>query len=63
MITDAEIGEAIESGNLRIDPLETKNIEAASYELRAGRVLVARGGMVDLRTEAAVLRHGEPHAR
>lgn len=59
MLTDTEIREAIDNGNLRIDPLEPKNIEPASYDLRAGRALVARRGVVDLRNEAIVLRHGD----
>jgi dCTP deaminase len=59
VITDVEIREAIQDGHLRIEPLESKNIEPASYDLRAGRVLLARRGVIDLRNEPVVLRHGD----
>jgi len=59
MLTDSEIREAIDQQALRINPFEPKNVEPASYDLRAGRVLVARRGIVDLHKEPVVLRHGD----
>lgn len=59
MLTDIEIREAIDAGNLRVDPFESKNLEPASYDLRAGRVLLARKGIVNLREQPVVLRHGD----
>ncbi len=59
MLSDLEIREAIDQGVLRIDPFETKNLEPASYDLRAGRLLVARKGIVDLKRESVILRHGD----
>src|SRR5439155_16367838 len=59
MLTDSEIREELDRGSLRIDPCEPKNIEPASYDLRAGRILLARRGIVNLRNEPVVLRHGD----
>jgi dCTP deaminase len=59
MLTDSEIREAMEQQVLQIKPFEPKRLEPASYDLRAGRVLVARRGIVDLSKEPLVLRHGE----
>jgi dCTP deaminase len=59
MLTDSEIREAMEQQALQIKPFEPKRLEPASYDLRAGRVLVARRGIVDLSKEPVVLRHGD----
>jgi len=59
MLTDTEIRESIDQGSLRIDPFKATNVEPASYDVRAGRVLVARRGIVNLRSEPVVLRHGD----
>jgi dCTP deaminase len=59
MLTDSEIREAMEQQALQIKPFEPKRLEPASYDLRAGRVLVARRGIVDLSKEPLVLRHGD----
>lgn len=59
MLTDTEINEATDNGSLRIDPFESKNLEPASYDIRAGRILIARRGIVNLRNEPVVLRHGD----
>ncbi len=59
MLTDSEIREAIDQHTLKINPFEPKNVEPASYDVRAGRILVARRGIVDLSREAVVLRHGD----
>ena len=59
MLTDLEIRESVEQRSLRIDPFEPKNLEPASYDVRAGRVLVARRGIVNLRNEPVILRHGD----
>jgi dCTP deaminase len=59
MLTDSEIREIIDQQSLKIKPFEPKNVEPASYDLRAGRVLVARKGIVDLSREPVVVRHGD----
>lgn len=59
MLTDSEIREALEKGGLKIDSFESKNLEPASYDIRAGRILVARRGIINLRNEPVVLRHGD----
>jgi dCTP deaminase len=59
MLTDSEIREALDQHVLKINPFEPKNVEPASYDVRAGRILVARRGIVDLSREAVVLRHGD----
>jgi dCTP deaminase len=59
MLTDSEIREAMDEHALQIKPFEPKRLEPASYDLRAGRVLVARRGIVDLSKEPVVLRHGD----
>ncbi|MBI4463561.1 MAG: dCTP deaminase [Acidobacteria bacterium] len=59
MLTDTEIRESIDQGSLKIREFEPKNIEPASYDVRAGRVLVAKRGIVNLRNEPVVLRHGD----
>lgn len=41
MLSDVEIREAVNSG-LRIEPFDEKYVEPASYDIRAGRVLIAR---------------------
>jgi dCTP deaminase len=59
MLTDSEIREAIDQQALQIKPFQPKNLEPASYDLRAGRILLARKGIVDLSREPVVLRHGD----
>jgi dCTP deaminase len=59
MMTDSEIREAIDHQGLQIKPFEPKKLEPASYDLRAGRALVARRGILDLSKEPIVLRHGD----
>jgi len=59
MLSDAEIREFVDRKELRIEPFDDKYVEPASYDIRAGRVLIARQGIVDLRTQNVVLRHGD----
>jgi len=59
MLSDVEIRELHELGKLKIKPFDSKYLEPASYDIRAGRVLVARRGIVDLAKENIVLRHGD----
>jgi dCTP deaminase len=59
MLADSEIREAIDQQALQIKPFQPKNLEPASYDLRAGRILLARRGIVDLSREPVVLRHGD----
>lgn len=59
MLADAEIKELVESGVLKIKPFDARYVEPASYDIRAGRVLVAKRGIVDLMKEPVVLRHGD----
>jgi len=59
MMTDSEIRETMAQQALLIKPFEPKRLEPASYDLRAGRVLVARRGIIDLNKEPVVLRQGE----
>ena len=59
MLSDVEIRELLETKKLKIDPFNEKFLEPASYDIRAGRVLVARRGIVDLAREPVILRHGD----
>jgi dCTP deaminase len=45
--------------NSRSIHIDAKFLEPASYDIRAGRVLVSRRGIVDLSKESVVLRHGD----
>jgi len=60
MLSDVEIRELVEEKkSLLIEPFDRKYIEPASYDIRAGRVLIARKGIVDLVKENVTLRHGD----
>ncbi len=59
MLPDTEIKDLVDSGKLKIKPFEKRNLEPASYDLRVGRVLIARRGVVDLSRETALLRAGD----
>jgi len=59
MLSDVEIREFIDSKTLRILPFDKDALEPASYDVRVGRVLIARRGIVDLAKEAVLLRHGD----
>jgi len=59
MLADVEIRELIESKRLILEPFDLKFLEPASYDIRAGRVLIARRGIVDLLKQNVVLLHGD----
>lgn len=59
LMSDVEIKEALKAGEIDISPLEPKNLQPASYDLRVGRVLIAGKGIVDPERVPVILRTGE----
>jgi len=59
LLSDGEIREALESGQLVIENFRDDCVEPASYDCRVGRVLLPNRGVVDPSKERVLLRTGQ----
>src|SRR5213593_4362846 len=59
MLSDRNIRDMVDSGELRIQPFDPELLQPASYDCRVGRVLLAGKGVVDPKKERVILRTGD----